>query len=440
MTTFLEYGFLELPFLEDPFLTAVRAGSDGMQATMVIEDDQAVGMQSLMNIQDLPGANGMQSQAIVGDQDANGFEMFATKQQHIQHPKFLIDDFLTTEFLMARNCVILGMQANMIIEEEDANGMQANMIIDAEDPNGMQATMVIDDEDANGMQVLAQASSALGMQTNVSIYNTTNLRILCEFPSRGTTGINWTASSTATGDYGANNLNTDIVEQAWRSAGTGSVIVTCDTQITQGVAVDTLGLLNHNLSNGAIVNFAQSNDPTFASIPFQTNLQILEDNMFWISPDLPLAQYRYQRFTIQDNDNPDGFYQIGTIVFGSSEIFQDECFTQQITFGFKDFNDEVVTEGFTNVSNSRALKKILGLRFRSLDSRKGNFSILRDLITTYRTTHKCLWIPTPSATNQTITSKFALFSKLTQIPTETHNSADNNLDYISLDINLDESK
>ena len=348
------------------------------------------------------------------------------------------DDWMTGEWMTDKPCVFVGMQAELGVLGKTSTGMQVEGVVESSKATGMQALLQITDGSlAVGMQVEGAGGTATGMQVRVALYNTNNLRILCEFLSRGVTGNNWTASSTATGDYDAVNLNTDIVEQIWRSGNLATQIVACDAQ--NPVLVDTLAILNHNFSRGSSLTLQASNQSDFSVIGINESLQWTDTNIFWISEELPTTSYQYWRIVIDDTTNSDGFVEMGTVIFGSSEIFQGEFIVDDINFGYRDFVDKVNTEGFTNVSNSRSLKKTLGLEFSSLNSFKGNYEIIRDLVTTYRTTHKCLWIPTPSLNNQEATARYALFSKLSELPREIHRSPSNDLDYASFSIELDES-
>lgn len=304
-----------------------------------------------------------------------------------------------------------------------------------------------------GFQFNVVSLTSYGFQFKAVIYNTNLMRVMCEFPSRGAAGagnnawsqpkgkgLNWVSTSTASGDFLPKNLNTDIVEQIWRSddGDVNNVILRCDTEINQGVFTDTLAILNHNFSQAANIQFEGSSDPSFSTSGISIALQWTQDNMFWISPDLPISGFRYWRIVIDDPTNTDNFVSVGTIVFGVSDIFSGEQNTDVIQFGWKDFADKVQTEGFTTVANSRALKKTMHLDFKSIDADFPNFSILRKLTTVYRTTHKCLYIPTPSATDQNITAKFAVFSKQVQLNQESHNYKSS--DFVDQGIDLDESQ
>lgn len=306
-----------------------------------------------------------------------------------------------------------------------------------------------------GLQFSAFEATATGLQFKAVIYNTNLLRIMCEFLSRGQVGtggnnawgfakglgLNWISNSTEPGDFDVNNLNTDIVEQGWRSA-TGTktgIILRCDTEIEQGVFADTFTIQNHNLTSSAVVNLEASTDPSFGTVGLTVPLQITDDNVYWMPPDLPNTGYRYWRLTVSDASNPDNFIFFGTCAFGVSEIFIDEQNTDSIDYGFKDYADKVETEGFTNASISRSQKKQLHLDFRLIDRQSNNFSILRTLTTRYRTTHKCLWIPTPDDVDMEVTAEFAVFAKLVGIQKERHNYKGPRNQYVDMSFDLDEA-
>lgn len=466
-----ETGYLEKPYLsEDPYLSGQIAGAMGFQATLVIEtsdqvgmqgngiieDDHAIGMQAdgfigttvglgfqANAIIDISSAIGLQAIGNIEDDLSLGFEAIQDVLSHTLHGTYLVQPYLSESYLAAKICAHMGMQANAIIETTDSVGMQANLVIaDQPFPIGMQASITINATDALGFQADSIAVLQMGFQATIVIYNDNRLRVLCNFPSRGLTTTNWTATSTEPGDYDVNNLDTDIQEQIWRSA-TGvvtSVNLTCDTGIPQGIAVDTIFIDNHNFTSSASVVVQASNDPGFGTIGFTTTMQVTEDRMFYIKPTAALEQYRYWRFNINDPTQPAGFISIGIIAFGSSIIFQDNCFTDQIRYEVRDFADTVPTEGFTNVSNSRALRNILGLEFRSIDSSERSFELLDDIFRDARTVLKCLWIPTPSSTDQELTKKFAAFGKLTRLPVRVHNNKGPDLDYATFTIEVDESK
>jgi len=307
-----------------------------------------------------------------------------------------------------------------------------------------------------GTQYLGLRANSTGVQFLATIYNTTNLRIMCDFLSRGSpivtggnnqwgnpvgTGANWKVNTVAFGDFQVENLNTDVVEQVWRG-GTGvltGVQLDMDSEGT-GIFMDTFAILNHNISRSATVNLIGSSDPTFTLVEKLVPLAMTSDpNLFHVEQFLPPVGYKYWRLSIDDPTNTDNFIQIGTILLGRSRIFHNECFVDQIQFELQDFADKINTEGFTNVSNSRTQKRFLGLEFRSLFEGRRNFQILRDIFTNRRTVLKCLWIPTPSATDPEITGKFAVFAKLKKIPRETHNNKGPKADYVSFNIELDES-
>lgn len=485
-------GYLEPGYLEGPYLTNMAQGAAGFQAKFVIADQlKTLGHQASITIVDQPAANAFQTNVIISGADSpygmqaqitvagahrdeamqtlgNIVDYFGSQgmQAQIQVVDYLkakgfevrVDqyptgvcpgeggyleyDYLVEPYLTAIYCTRPGMQASInIVNYLRPYGQQARIsIVDTLKSVGQQALFRINYQRPMGMQADIVRQASFGMQALATIYNTTNLRILCSFPSRGVTSTNWTSNSTMPGDFSVQNLDTDIVEQVWRSnsALVGVRLVT-DTGLPQGVFLDTAAILNHNLTKSATVTLLGSNDPTFAVIGVAIPLEARLTNMYYIAPELPTSGYRYWRFDIDDPSNPETYLEIGTILFGAAEIFQGECFVDEIEFELKDFADTVRTEGFTNVANSRTQKRRLRLDFRSLSFQKRNFTIMRDMFERERTVQKCLWIPTPSATLQDITARFAVFGKLAVIPTEKHNNKGPDFDYVTFTADVDES-
>lgn len=419
----------------------------GQQATIVINAEKEFGMQAMIQILDHLENSGMQSHLqIVDHLKSTGFEVRVDKYPTsvcADDEGYLEGDYLLEPYLTEIWCTKPGMQAAMyILDFKKTVGMQAKVrIADKLKTLAQQAHFhIVDKQSARGMQIDVVRQAAFGMQTLATIYNTTNLRILCDFPSRGLTNTNWTSNSTAAGDFSVQNLDTDIVEQVWRSDGAVvGVRLMTDTGLPQGVFLDTLAILNHNLTKSATVNLLGSNDPTFATIGVVIPLQPRLGSMFYIAPILPNTGWRYWRFDLDDPTNSDGYLEIGTIIFGAADIFQGECFVDEIEFELKDFADTVRTEGFTNVANSRTQKRRLRLDFRSLSFQKRNFTIMRDMFERDRTVHKCLWIPTPDETRQDVTARFAVFGKMATVPTEKHNNKGAEFDYVTFTADVDES-
>jgi hypothetical protein len=211
--------------------------------------------------------------------------------------------------------------------------------------------------------------------------------------------------------------------------------LTCDTQVVQGILIDTFAMLNHNLTTSATISFQGSNDSLFSTIGVTIPIEATEENAYYIAPTFPTDQYRYWRLVIADITNPDGFLQIGTILFGTTVILQGECFVDEVIRRTKHFSDKVQTEGFTNVSNDRALKYATGLEFRNIQYGRGNFKNLKSIFRTARTSLKCLWIPDPQDP-----PRFAVFGKLTQIPEERHvNLGPDASDNVDFSVEVDES-
>lgn len=460
----------------------------GSQANAVIESQDEIGAQAAAQIIDFEDAEGVQATAqIAATTDEMGFQVRQDSSMvHLTHGKYLTESYLTTSYLADLFCLIMGFQAEAIIDEETALGFEVNggtedfpvalgfqastQILDFLDEKGFQAEAVIedflnelgfqsqgiieeslelgfqaelqiDDDVFLGFQAESVSIELVGMQVRSAIYNSENFRILCEFPSRGVTVNNWTANFQATGDFDVNNVNTDIEEQVWRSASgvkTG-IQLGCDTGVVQGVAVDTVFISGTNLTTSATVTLNGSNSPIYATIDRTITLVPLDNGrMYHISADLPLTSQRYWRLDIDDPTNTED-PEIGIILFGAAQIFSGECIVDQIGFQQRDFTKAVRTEGHTNVTVSRSQKRIVTLEFRDLDADLGNYSLMRDIFEEFRTTLKCLYIPTPDPTRQNITDRYAVFAKMTEVPVEQHNNKGPTNTHVSFSLNLDES-
>jgi hypothetical protein len=346
---------------------------------------------------------------------------------------YLAIDYLTVPYLTTFICAHLRSQVVRQTTHENEVRTQVRRIINTEKHLRTQAQRKIQDiVKSTQTQVDRIGRSAVKTQVRKALYNTTNLRILWEFPSRGD-GTNWTSNSTAAGDYDPNNLNTDIVEQIWKSnSAVAGVYLTCDAG--SPVFVDTLAILNHNFTTSATVLFQGSNDPGFSTTGIQIDLNPTAENIYYIAPTLPTSSFRYWRISVDDNTNTAGFLTMGTVVFGSATIFQGECFVDRVMRSSTHYSDKIATEGFTNVANDRALKNATSLEFRSLRFNRGNYNNIREIFEEMRTSLKALWIPTPQ-----YPSRFAVFGKLRDIPQETHNVKGEDLDFVDFQIEVDES-
>lgn len=393
----------------------------GMQAQMVIAADREVGMQAY---QQTSGENevGMQAQSLVEDVGGTvGMEAKHDTLRHAMRGMYLEEGgYLEEDYLVEGMWAFLGMQALQSLTDYPVSfGMQALQIINRDKLVGMQAEMVINTSNEFGMQAAQFVARRIGMQATMVLYNTTELRFMTEFPSRGTPallGNNWTATNTAAGDFLVRNVNTDTEEQVYRSTGL-SIELVCDTGLAQGVPIDTIAIRNHNLTRGALVQVQGSND-NFATVAVTYNMFVETTHMYYIAPSFPtsLETNRYWKFIIQDVTNPDGYIQVGAILFGAASIFSTtDKFLNPLTQGYKHFKDVLPTEGFSNTMNDRSLKKYLRLNFQDIDYLSGNFSILEDMFLLARTSLKVLVIPTPE-----FASRFAVFAKLSSMPEITH--------------------
>lgn len=407
------------------------------QVTSTIDGIKIFGTQTNRYLEDINHAVNMEVMRLLTEQD-EGLHMEIKRgvNTHRVGDVYNVGGYNENPYNAPRFDVLMRSQVERVLGRRYSIHAQVDRAISALKNISIQTERQINKIKAIRSQVDRIQARMLHMQVIQALYNTTNLRVLLDFASRGVTGTNWSANSTMPGEFTINNVNTDIDEQVWRSTnGTLSgIILSCDTQVNQGVFVDTIALRNHNMTTSASVVVQGSNVSDFSSVGFTQTLQMKRTNTYWISETLPITSYRYWRFLISDPTNTNTFIQIGTILFGSSLIMAGECFVDNVVKTRKHFSDKVRTEGFTNVSNNRALKYSVSLDFRSLDFQKANYTMLSNIFDTATTSLKCLWIPTPQ-----YPERFAVFGKLASLPSETHNSKGADSDYISFGIEVDES-
>lgn len=271
--------------------------------------------------------------------------------------------------------------------------------------------------DAGDPYLAGEADYGYGLQVQLVAYNTTQTRFMWVFPSRGIPddlGNNWTATNQATGDFAPSNVNTDVEEEVFRSAGT-TVSLVCDTGLNQSVAIDTAAVRAHNLTVDATILFEGSNDPTFATTNYSFAMTTTAPHAYYIAPTFPVEaakSNRYWRVTITDATNPDGYVEIGMIVFGVARLFStDDDFVNPLKRGSRHFKDALPTEGFTSYSNDRALKRHLRLGFEMMHRINGGVGLLEEMTDYCRTSLKILCIPRPA-----FPSRYSVYAKLSGMP------------------------
>lgn len=430
----------------------------GAQVELVNVVQTETGIQAEMLVQspDDDSITGFQVEFLIKPEIATGMQAKIFPLQHWLHSKYLVDNegYLEDSYLAEKMCAFQGMQVKMFVDspaDDHFQGMQVDLKVDVDKKQGMQVSMAVLQEVLTGIQVNMIKTFKLGSQANFVIYNDTQLRFLCTFPSRGTVAeyngvpstdnANWTTpQAMASGDLGKlKNLNSDTLEERIQSQDgvTASFELRSDAGVSN-VFTDTIGIMEHNLTTSATVTFQGSDSPTFASVKFSTVLPVKKPNLIWVSPELPTLAAKYHRFLISDSTNPDNNIKIGAIIFGSADIFTlKECFSNPIRFGKTHFKDSIETEGFTNNSNDRATRKRLSLNFEKLNFVGGNYELLQDMMDLAKTDLKCLVIPLP----QTPT-RLSVFAKLTELPDEDHNAdtADVDNHFVDIDLSWDESE
>lgn len=113
--------------------------------------------------------------------------------------------------------------------------------------------------------------------------------------------------------YRIENLITLPVSAAWRSTGVASAQ---DITIAFSAAksIDTIALVNHNISPSATITVSAGTDTTYAN--FTAGIPYREFIAFkWL---FTVQSYRYWRIRITDTANTDGFIEVGYLVLSAS--------------------------------------------------------------------------------------------------------------------------
>lgn len=218
-----------------------------------------------------------------------------------------------------------------------------------------------------------------------------------DFTNPGANVISVTSS--ADGDHGKINLTTTPLRETWRSGpgiGDFQEIIMEANDLT--VVPDTFALLNHNLTELAVVQVQASMTPDFLAPALTVTMQWTEKHMA-LQASFGLA-YTYYRFRILDPLNTCGFIEIGRIIAGKSfTVSNNEDITDDIDISTEDLAYSMKTEGFFRAFNERVKVDKVGLRFAKLKTAVGendNYLGLKALFEEVGETYPFLTIVDPS--------------------------------------------
>ncbi len=205
-------------------------------------------------------------------------------------------------------------------------------------------------------------------------------------------------TSQADGDHAPINLTTTPLRESWRS-GPGiedfQEIIIQSNDLT--VTPDTFALLNHNLTETAVVQLQASMTSDFVTPAFTIQLVWTKKHMVLLQ-SVGLA-YNYYRFRILDPLNPCGFVEIGRIVAGKSfTVTNNEDITDEIEVSTDDLAYKMKTEGFFRAFNERVKVDKLGIRFSKLVTTtpgNDNYLGLIDMLDSVGETYPFLTITDP---------------------------------------------
>lgn len=182
---------------------------------------------------------------------------------------------------------------------------------------------------------------------------------------RSTPGSNiLSVTSTAAGDFDKSNLTTDTLRQVWRSTGVlGWQEIVIEAELSTNI--DTFAILNHNLTDSAVINFQANISNNFLAPPI--NLFLPWNKLHIVYTNLLGQSYKFYKIRILDPTNPCGYIQIGRIVGGRALTMQAfEDITDDIQIQWKDMAKRMETEGFFRASNEMVKIRTLAVQFRKL--------------------------------------------------------------------------
>lgn len=205
-------------------------------------------------------------------------------------------------------------------------------------------------------------------------------------------------TDTLPGDFDKKNLTTMPLRETWRSAnvtGWKEIIIQADDIVN---APDTFAILNHNLTDIAVIEVQGSITPDFTTPAFTLPFVYNEENLVLLQA-IGIA-YNYYRFRFLDPTNPCGFIEIGRIVAGQSlTLTNNEDVTDDVEVQPVDNSYEIDTEGFFRAFNERVMVDGLTLnfdQFQTLPGNNQNFVAIKQMVKQVKTVYPFLTIVDPS--------------------------------------------
>lgn len=237
-------------------------------------------------------------------------------------------------------------------------------------------------------------------------------------------------TSTAAGDHNKKNLTTTPLRETWRStdASTQEIVLQAnDTDVIPNV----FALLNHNLSENAIVHLYGNNSNSWATPTFSTTILWNKKHMCYVA-DIGTA-FQYYKVKIQDAGNPCGYIEVGKIVAGLSfTLSVNEDMADDFGIKTEDLAYRMQTEGFFRASNERVKIQTMTLQFPKLQTVPGsdtNYQGLLELADEVGETFPFLTIVDPSDPYFRV-----LWGQFSKIPTESYTTNR----YVSLSCEIEE--
>lgn len=283
-----------------------------------------------------------------------------------------------------------------------------------------------------------------------------NLRILYEIASDGLVFNNIQGYSAVirSSQHAPLNLKTDIVEQVFSFRASSPAYVIFNAAVTpdpirikyRTVSIDTIALINTNLTHNAIVRLrlgyaAHEIIPTATHsfvarriIDINTARPNGESNVIKCLA-LPTEPYAGLMLEIFDPSNPEEYVYVGRFLAGLSlQLTNDESYEDRIRYTEQVFADTAEISGYNRIANYKTTKRRLELDFANINIHRNNFRDLLRFVRYVKTTKKALIIP-----DWRNPYMFSVYAKLAEMPEYTVKFLDGVTGHASFSLRFDES-
>lgn len=120
-------------------------------------------------------------------------------------------------------------------------------------------------------------------------------------------------TNSETTNYEASNLQLITLNETWRSTGLNNEWIKIDAGAGNTITVDSVAILEHNLTNAAMIEFQMNATDAWGG-------PSVDETLIWRSGIIvkyfSSSSYRFARFNITDAGNTDGYIELGRVFAG----------------------------------------------------------------------------------------------------------------------------